>query len=262
MDVQPYYDYIPYTLLRLDGNRDAEQQRFVNDAFETILAQEYPLYVVMDFSAVSIVPSSFITVMLEWRKKLLDTNSEISFIGMSHEVRTSLSRLGINRIFPFYSDLSTALNRYLWKYGGSAQEVKLSFPQKLRHVPPVRQLMSRSVRAKGYSSKDAFRIETIVDEVCNNAIEHGDHTHTQTITATVAISTNKIEITVKGKSDPEKIDKLKRIAEAIEQARQFPADLHTNRGKGLALVKMLSNDLKIDFSSHGTSVNVTRVKED
>ena len=40
------------------------------------------------------------------------------------------------------------------------------------------------------------------------------------------------------------------------------ASFHDKRGRGLALVKMLSNEFKIENSDVGTCVHVTKLRED
>jgi len=73
------------------------------------------------------------------------------------------------------------------------------------------------------------------------------------------IDRKKIEITVTNQSDPEKIESLRKMSEYLSAPK---ASFHDARGRGLALVKMLSNDFQIDSSDIGTCVHVTKLREE
>ncbi len=262
MELTPHDNHIPYTLLRVESNDEVRSEQGIYEQLLRGFEHNYPVFLIVDLKKVNYCPSSFIAIMMEWRKKLLEANGDVVFVGLGFDLRSELSSLGIHKIFSLYPDISTALNRYSWKYADNTQKVTLSFPQRLKTVPAIRQLMSRTALAKGYNQKEAFRIETIVDEICNNAIEHGEHSNENNITISLGITKNRIEVNVHGKSDPEKIKKLKKISQAIKNKENPAPEMETTRGRGLALVKMLSDDLKIHFSTNQTSVNVTRVKEE
>jgi anti-sigma regulatory factor (Ser/Thr protein kinase) len=121
-------------------------------------------------------------------------------------------------------------------------------------------MVRRIVKQKGYNEKDAFRIETIVDEICNNAVEHGSHgAEGNEINLTVGIDRKKIEISVSNKIDPDKKESLKKMAEYLANPK---GAFHETRGRGLALVKMLSNNFQINNSESGTCVQVTKFREE
>ena len=160
-----------------------------------------------------------------------------------------------------HSDIRTALNAYKWEIQRQPEKIHLSFPPFLKVVPPLRQLVSRIARQKGYGSRDAFRIETIVDEICNNAVEHGKSGPKECIDLTVTIDPDKIEIDVRNMSDPEKIPALTALL-VPDNPESTPAKPDMKRGRGLSLIKMLSDELSVDCTEKGTSVHVTKVREE
>ncbi|MDR3011698.1 MAG: ATP-binding protein [Chitinispirillales bacterium] len=146
--------------------------------------------------------------------------------------------------------------------GGSAEGAKaitVTFPPFLKLVPPVRQLASRFARLGGYSTKDAFRIETIVDEVCNNAVDHGQSGVESKVEMHMAVDREKADISVTNQSDPKKVAVLKELVGRIGQANHVGND--DRRGRGLALIRMLSSNMDVNITDHGTSVHVTKLRE-
>jgi len=168
--------------------------------------------------------------------------------------------MGATKIFKFYNELRSAVNAYNWEIERKAEKVWLSFPPELQFVPAVRQMVSRVARQKGYTQRDAFRIETIVDEVCNNAVEHGSIKDARNIDLTISIDRDKIQLEVINASDPEKIEALEALSKSV--AKMSSPKMGDKRGRGLSLIKMLSNGLDINCSTEGTSVHVTKLREE
>jgi len=141
-----------------------------------------------------------------------------------------------------------------------SRAVSVTFPPFLKLVPPVRQFASRLAKHSGYTVKDAFRIETIVDEVCNNAIDHGAKGRDVEVTMRMAIDKEKVRIDVTNLSDPEKVSVLKELIKPAEGLSTHVGD-DDRRGRGLALIRMLSNDMDVKITDRGTSVHVTKLRE-
>jgi hypothetical protein len=89
-------------------------------------------------------------------------------------------------------------------------------------------------------------------------VEHGVPDTIRDIELFIKIDRKKIEIEVVNLSDPKKINSLKAISKSILGTNEKKLE----RGRGLSLIKMLSNDLAIDFSGKGTTVHVTKLRED
>jgi len=193
------------------------------------------------------------------RKRLIEKGGDLVLAGLKMDIRTKLGLMGATKIFRIFSDIRSALNSYKWENGSHPEQVKISFPSNLNIVPPVRQLVSRITKQKGYGNRDSFRIETIVDEVCNNAVEHGKQGDDQRINLQLQIDPDKVEIDVVNTSDPDKVESLKTLLHPHEIG-EIKAE--EKRGRGLALIKMLSDELSVNCSESGTSVHVKKKREE
>jgi len=241
-----------------DGELDAGSINKISACFDTI-RKDGKKYVIIDMSKVSSVSSAALGELMGGRKLMIELGGDLVLAGMNLEVRTKLSLMGANKIFRFFNDLRTAVNAYKWEFQHQADAIKLSFPSNLKFVPPVRQLVSRIAKQKGYGNRDSFRIETIVDEVCNNAVEHGVQGSDDDIDMSINIDKDKIELNVINVSDPQKAAALKAL---LKTSMEKQLKIDDRRGRGLALIKMLSNKMSVDFSDKGTSVHVTKVREE
>jgi anti-anti-sigma factor len=239
------------------GELDSASVEPINKNFTKFL-QGKQFYAIAEMSKVTHISSSAVGELMGCRQVLNEKGGDLVIAGLNLDIKTKLNQLGATKIFKFHNDLRTALNAYTWDVEQKSENVWLSFPPELTFVPPVRQFVSRIARQKGYGQRDSFRIETIVDEACNNAVEHGAPDKLRDIELFLKIDRTKLEIEVVNLSDPKKIDSLKAISKSIlgTEEKKF------ERGRGLALIKMLSNDLAIDFSGKGTTVHVTKLREE
>jgi len=248
------------TIVHIQGELDSSCMEKIHALCDEILAKHAP-FVIAEMGGVALFSSSALGGFMGSRKRLVESGGDLVLAGLSLEIKSKLNLLGANKIFRIYSDVRSAINAYDWEYKGKAETVNLSFPSELKFVPPVRQLVSRIAQQKGYSNRDSFRIETIVDEVCNNAVEHGMQGSDRNIDITVKIDRQKIEIQVVNISNPEKIRTLREMVKPDTNLAEAAATAG-KRGRGLALIKMLSNKMNIDFSGNGTSVHITRFRGD
>jgi anti-sigma regulatory factor (Ser/Thr protein kinase) len=228
--------------------------------FETITAENRS-YVVIDLAEAKSMCSAALGEFMGYRKRLVEKGGSLVFSGLGGDIRSKLTLMGANKIFPFFHDVRSAIDAYKWDFKKQSKSLSVMFPASLKLVPPTRQLVSRLAKQKGYSVKDAFRIETIVDEVCNNAVEHGLAGQENIISMRVMIDKEKVDITVSNQSDPEKATLLKELAKpAAPGSGHVGAD--DKRGRGLALIRMLSNDMNVDVTERGTSVHVIKRREE
>ena len=223
------------------------------------LEQLQKYFAIAEMSAVDLISSAALGELMGLRKRLIENGGDLVFAGLNIDIRTKLNVMGANKIFRFYSDIRSALNAYKWQIERNPENVNLKFPPYLAIVPPIRQLVSRIAKLKGYGNRDAFRIETIVDEICNNAVEHGKQGEDQKVELKVKIDPEKIEIDVMNMSDPEKMASLKALLRPHSGGDVKSED---KRGRGLALIKMLTDELSVDCSENGTSVHVKKVREE
>ena len=247
-------------IVSFKGELNSQSINKISDLFDKV-DSDSKKFIIAEMSEVSIISSAALGVFMGGRIRLVEKGGDLVFSTLHIEIRTKLNLLGANKIFRFYNDTRSAINAYKWEYEKNPEHLHLSFPPFLKLVPPIRSLVSRMARHKGYGNRDSFRIETIVDEVCNNAIEHRLQGQDQPIEIKVKIDPSKIEIDVTSISDPEKMHALNALLKPDgENNPQWKSD--EKRGRGLALIKMLSNELSVDCNESGTSVHVKKLREE
>lgn len=222
-------------------------------------------FIIIDLAKATEVSGVIIGDLLEWKSKFHATlNGDLVVTSASSAVENHLMELEADKVFRLFEDNDAALNYLNWEYQGLSENLLFSIPNQLNVVPALRNLVKKCVLAKGYSNREAFQIETIIDELCNNAIEHGNHGVEGVVEIALAIGKNKIEINIANgiefingeQSSPEAITRV------METFRDKPSSSIDNpRGRGLALVQMLANEFDIDSSDDGTCVHVTKYRE-
>lgn len=247
------------TMWEIKGSLDSESIGYINEEFDSVLASKQN-FLVAEMSGVTHVSSAAIGQLMGCRQVLVERGGDLVITGVSLGIKSKLSAMGATKIFKFYNEMRSAINAYHWEVERKSEKVWLAFPPELRFVPLVRQMVSRIARQKGYSNRDSFRIEAIVDEICNNAVEHGSERLKKNIDLTIRIGREKIEFEVKNASDPEKLENFRAVSSSM--SRTPDAKFGQRRGRGLTLINMLSNKLDIDFSGDGTSVHVTKVRNE
>ena len=217
-------------------------------------------HAIADLSGVSLVTSGALGKLLGIKRRFIDRGGDLVLAAMNLDLKMKLALMGANKIFKIYGDIRSATSAYAWEIKHETEHVELSFPSNLRMVPGVRRFVSQVMRQKGYSDRDSFRIETIVDEICNNAVQYGSHKGNENINLRISVDWDKVEIDAENVSDPKKIESLKLHMKSLQEHQGFEAD--EKRGRGLALVKMLASKLTADVSDKGTMVHVTKLKEE
>jgi anti-anti-sigma factor len=261
MEIAPDAGDAGVAVLRVAGFLDFSGITMLSGFFDRIAA-ENRTYVIVDMAGVEAMCSAALGEFMGYRKRFVERGGNLVFAGLTGSVRSKLTLLGANRIFSFYQDVRGAVNAYRWDYKKESKSVGVTFPAALKLVPPVRQFASRLAKQNGYSAKDAFRIETIVDEVCNNAVEHGRSAQGSEIEVRMAIDKEKVELNVSNQSDPDKVAALRELIGPAAQAAPTHVGNDDKRGRGLALIKMLSNDMNVEITERGTSVHVIKLREE
>jgi anti-anti-sigma factor len=245
-------------IVHFKGDLDSDSITEICQMFKSIDKDTYS-YLVAEMSEVTLISSAALGELMGCRTHVLERGGDLVMAGLTLKMRGRLTAMDANKIFKFFPDIRSSINAYKWDFRGHAETIELVFPSVMHFVPPVRQLVSRIAKQKGYSNRDTFRIEAIVDEICNNAVEHGVPGGNSTVEIAVTINPKKIEIKVVNTSDPEKIKLLKELSRTLAAPKLVEAQ---KRGRGLALVRMLSNDLNIDYAEAGTSIHVTKIREE
>lgn len=143
--------------------------------------------------------------------------------------------------------------------------VKMRFPSDLDYIPAVRKFVAETLQVNHFSPKFAYRSEVIVDEICHNAIVHGSRTMDATVAIECTIFPDRFEFQANDQGG--KKDDLERLKDALKRVDAKPAESfmekEDKRGLGLEIVRLLSEDLKLEIGDDNmTTVRVVRKRED
>ncbi|MBI5555339.1 MAG: ATP-binding protein [Elusimicrobia bacterium] len=142
------------------------------------------------------------------------------------------------------------------------RNIRLYFPADLKIVPGIRNMIARTALTFGFSERECYQVETIVDEICNNAIEHGCSRPDAEITLEYKIEPDYLEITVKDEGGKEfNPETVRQRNELLAGNGSKSLEFLEKRGHGLFIVKRLSNSLDISVGQEGTIVRVIKKKE-
>lgn len=246
-------------LIRLSGELDINSVAAMDQCF-TRHADNSKKHAIADLSDVTLVASAALGKLLGIKRRFVEKGGDLVLAAMSLELKMKFMLMGANKIFKVYNDLRSAMNAYAWDVKHETEHVRISFPPQLAIVPAVRNFVSKVMVNKGYSDRDSFRIETIVDEICNNAVQYGSPGKHDNISLRIKVDWGKIELDAENITDKDEKDKLKKHMDNLKNNIHAQGD--STRGRGLALVKMLASELTADITDTGTMVHVTKLKEE
>ncbi len=146
------------------------------------------------------------------------------------------------------------LNSEIKKEAGYAVQL----PSDLEYIPPLRQFIAEIARVEGFSKKFCFRTEIIVDELVTNGILHGSQDVHAPITINAKFEADQLNLSVQDQGGTRQ--NLENLKHAIYSPK--PPSTEKKRGRGLVIVQMLTNELKIDLGENGnTQVRVVKTRD-
>ncbi|MFH0919312.1 MAG: STAS domain-containing protein [Fibrobacterota bacterium] len=248
------------TVLRFTGSLDAERVQTVAERFEAAMTAGN-VFIVADMSDVSFISSPVLGELMGCKKRLSERGGSLFLVGLDTENRTKLRLMGAEKIFEFLPSISAAVRKYHWENEDSGDAFQIRIPPFLSYVPEMRILFSGIVRIKGYSKRDAFRVEAIIDELVNNAIEHGFGPAGGPIEVSGKVYRYRVEITITntrkaGQDDSAFIGDINNRLHG-----DLPFNLNEKRGRGIELVKMLCDEFSITAQADKTIVRIIKKKE-
>lgn len=244
-------------VLRLQGDLDIASLDALTMAFER-LASEGNCLVFADFSDVGFIGSPAVGVLMGARHRLRECGGDLALVGLGEGLAEKLSLMGANRVFHFYPDAVSAWRGWQWDTQGRSDRITLELPARPSYVPPLRRIVAGVLRQKGCSGKETFRFETIVDELANNAIEHGDPEQKK-FYIELELSSRKVEISVRNAHRPMEPAALAKVQGKFANP---VVDDESIRGRGLALVKMLADHVELQIDGQTTLVKATKQREE
>jgi anti-sigma regulatory factor (Ser/Thr protein kinase) len=140
------------------------------------------------------------------------------------------------------------------------QEITFEMPAYMGFVPGVRTAMSRIAGTIGFNDKEMYEIETVTDEICTNAIEHGSKGTGKHITVECKFDKQYIEIIVKDSGSPKfNVEKVFEEGQRLMEEEAAKPILDTiRRQRGLMIVKSYVDALDITSHPHGTIVKMVK----
>ncbi len=140
------------------------------------------------------------------------------------------------------------------------KEMNIEIPAEYAYVPGVRNCVGRIACDFGFDDTESYQIETVVDEICNNAIEHGTKEGSNSITIECTFDKDKLEMSVRdngGKQFDVK-DVLKKNLRLLEIGPKKEDIGFDFRGRGLLVVQRFVDKLDIHTGKNGTLVSIVK----
>lgn len=258
------YDDIAFLFISSEDSILDDSLLMVQNCLAELFASMRP-FIIIDLMNVESLPGRILGEIMEWRSRYCrERSGDICFAGGGASLEKQIEELRGDRVFCFFPDVASAVNYLYWEYKGNSESILVTIPSDLHLVPATRKFIQNMVLLRGYSVRTAFQIEAIVDELCNNAIEHGMKDTDGMIDIVLAIGREQVEINISNGALQmgEGADSARKIARTMERYVNTPSSSDAlTRGRGLALVRMMSNQFEIDSSEDGTCVHVTKYKE-
>lgn len=230
----------------------------INQFLEKYISED-KINMIADFTETENIDGSVIGVLMGARSRLQGLKGDFLVAAVNPKLEKAFHAMGVHRIFDFYPNIYEAARRFQDK--AKVETMKVSFPGSLDYVPGIRDLICYIAKMRGFSEKEAYRIQTIVDEVCNNAIEHGSKNSDEPIMVVCTVDDEKIDLTIEDRgSDKASAEGLKKAVAKVQFTEQGKVNVQ-KRGRGLPIVAMLSDMVEIDTrSTPGTKIHIVKFK--
>ncbi len=141
-------------------------------------------------------------------------------------------------------------------------EMQIRIPANFCFVPGVRTCISRICAGMGFNDHEAYQIETIVDEICNNAIEHGSKSNQDIVVIGSSISAGRLDfhITDSGNKEFRANEIFEKNKRRIEQGWEL--EEMTERGRGLLIIQRMIDGMTIEKAGQGAKVSLYKIHHD
>ncbi len=135
--------------------------------------------------------------------------------------------------------------------------IKLNIPSDVFYLEPVRAFIGNLAQHLGFSRKRIADIQLAVDEICNNAVNHGSVSTEAVISLQISVRAQVLEILVQDAGTgvdwltPERLSEI--------EANRSPKN---ESGHGIFLSKLLTDTYEMRYNAEGgTDVRVTFYQE-
>ncbi|MDR2580686.1 MAG: STAS domain-containing protein [Fibromonadaceae bacterium] len=213
------------------------------------------VFIVADLENVNFIDSPFVGTLMGCRKLLQQSGGDLAICSVSQFLQERLSIMGLDRVFHFYATPQAAALDF--RHLGARELFSFTLPLRRSSVTLLRRFICSVLAQKGFKPRLVFHIETILDELANNAVDYSDP-GSKDFFVSISISRKKIILIVKnthGNLDKAAVDLL------FNKYKNPVIDNDSTRGRGISLVRMLSNSVNMDISQTKIIVQVTKIVE-
>lgn len=243
--------------IRLAGDIGLESIPQISSLLEKFEKEGF-LHWAVDLSDVTFLSSPAVGALMGLRSRVVGRSGSVSLFSASDELAEKLELMGVSLAMPVFKDEKSYLDYFRWEFRGATRNLSLALPARASIVPPTRRLVVGLLLAKGFSEKEAFIVESIVDELSNNAIEHGCPPD-GVFHLKMKFDKAKVVLSVRNRctelSEPER----RALEEKYAHPKMTPGSL---RGRGIALVRKLSSRMKFRVEPREVFVEVERLREE
>lgn len=244
-------------VLKLCGELGLESIPRISSQIEQVY-KSGALHWAVDLSDAEFLGSPAVGVIMGLRSRVVSRGGSVSLFGVRPELSEKLNLMGVLMAIPSFPGWGQFLDYFRWEFHDAFRELSMTLPAFTSVVPPVRTLLVELLKSKCYSERDAFILETIADELSNNAIEHGNppdgkfqlHLKWNRRQAELSVS-NHCEALSEAEQDA--------LRDRYENPRAQPDSL---RGRGILLVKKLSSKMTFRVEAEKVEVGIVRMREE
>jgi anti-sigma regulatory factor (Ser/Thr protein kinase) len=144
--------------------------------------------------------------------------------------------------------------------GGDVDGISIEMSGNIYFVPIIRTAIGQIACEYGFNEQEVYEIVTIVDELCNNAVEHGSKGNNKKISIYCKFDDCSLEMTIKDSGspgfDPQKV--LQQLKKLMEEEIAKPKLDVIRRQRGLLMVQHFADKLDISSSPNGTVVKIEK----
>jgi len=221
-------------------------------------------FIIADFASIDVGDGILRQILDFVRNSEAKYYGKLCFVAQNKNTEEKIKNAGSGVFLKSFRNIGDAINYFYWESCKVRDVIRMKMPSAIGLVPSVRACISDFFALCKIEGKEAFQTEMIIDELCNNAIEHGTQDANKTIEVLCSVNEDEIEINVYNGYSVRAVKE--KDAHDIEKDMEKWA-LSPNReddafrGRGLGLVRNFSDSYEINSSTDGTWVHVIKKKK-
>lgn len=142
------------------------------------------------------------------------------------------------------------------------EEIKIEIPSDYTFIPGVRTCIARTAYNFAFNERESYQIETVVDEICINAIEHGSKGRDRKVKLACKFDKGEMELAIRDSGGKEfNIEEVfQRNRKLLEDELSKGPSEQVRRGRGLIIVQKLVDRVDVKTNKNGTTVKIIKKK--